>query len=51
MINLKSEFEIRSLHEKLDHLIILQQQKMIEIEQNQIKRMEQILSEIQNKKS
>lgn len=48
MINLKSEFEIRSLHEKLDHLILLQQEKMIEIEQNQIKRMDQILNEIQN---
>ena len=31
MINLKSEIEIRLLHEKIDHLIIHQQQKLLEI--------------------
>jgi uncharacterized membrane protein len=32
MINLKSELEIRMLHEKLDHLIMRQQEELIEIQ-------------------
>lgn len=32
MINLKSELEIRILHQKIDHLIISQEQSMIEIQ-------------------
>jgi uncharacterized membrane protein len=32
MINLKSELEIRLLHEKIDHLIIHQQDELIEIQ-------------------
>ena len=31
MINLKSEFEIRMLHENLDYLIMHQQEELIEI--------------------
>lgn len=43
MINLKSELEIRMLHEKIDHLIQHQQQELIEIQQVQIEMMGDIL--------
>ena len=46
MINLKSELEIRMLHEKLDHLIMHQQQELIEIQKVQIEMMSDILKEI-----
>lgn len=46
MINLKSELEIRLLHEKLDHLIQHQQQELIEIQQVQIEMMHDILTRI-----
>jgi uncharacterized membrane protein len=36
MINLKSELEIRILHEKLDHLILHQQQDILEMQKTQI---------------
>lgn len=43
MVNLKSELEIRMLHEKLDHLIINQQQEVLEIHTVQIEMMNDIL--------
>ncbi len=43
MINLKSELEIRILHEKLDHLMIHQQQELMEIQAIQIDMMKEIL--------
>jgi uncharacterized membrane protein len=46
MINLKSELEIRLLHEKLDHLIIHQQQELFEIQQIQLETMNDILTKI-----
>ncbi|MFV8370631.1 DUF1003 domain-containing protein [Flavobacterium sp. LB2R40] len=46
MINLKSELEIRMLHEKLDHLIMHQQEELIEIQKVQIEMMGDILSRI-----
>jgi uncharacterized membrane protein len=46
MINLKSELEIRMLHEKIDHLIIHQQQELIEIQKVQIEMMNDILKKI-----
>lgn len=46
MINLKSELEIRMLHEKLDHLIRHQQEELIEIQKIQIEMMNDILSRI-----
>jgi uncharacterized membrane protein len=46
MINLKSEMEIRILHEKLDHLIIHQQQELLEIQRVQIEMMDDILESI-----
>ena len=35
-VNLKAEVEIRSLHEKLDHLITKQWQRLAEIQQIQL---------------
>jgi uncharacterized membrane protein len=46
MINLKSELEIRMLHEKLDHLIIHQQHELIEIQKVQIEMMNDIMKKI-----
>jgi len=46
MINLKSEMEIRILHEKLDHLIIHQQQELLEIQRVQMEMMDDILESI-----
>lgn len=43
-VNLKAELEIRQLHEKVDHLLIHQSQKLFEIQQIQIDLMEQLLS-------
>lgn len=48
MINLKSELEVRMLHEKLDHLIINQQQEVLEIHKVQIDLMNDILKRIEN---
>jgi uncharacterized membrane protein len=42
MINLKSELEIRTLHEKIDHLIIHQQRDLFEIQEIQIEMMKDI---------
>lgn len=49
MINLKAELEIRTLHEKLDHLIIHQQQELLNIQQVQVEMMEDILKKINTK--
>ena len=49
MINLKSELEIRMLHEKLDHLIIHQQHELIEIQKVQIEMMNDIMGKIQTR--
>jgi uncharacterized membrane protein len=46
MINLKSELEIRMLHEKLDHLIIHQQHELLEIQKVQIEMMNDILNRL-----
>ena len=49
MINLKSELEIRILHEKLDHLIMHQQQELLEIQKVQIEMMNDILKHVDKK--
>lgn len=46
MINLKSELEIRLLDDKLDHLIMHQQQELIEIQKVQIEMMNDILEKV-----
>jgi len=47
MINLKSEMEIRLLHEKLDHLIVHQQERLLEIQQIQIDMMNDIMQRME----
>jgi len=49
MVNLKSELEIRLLHEKLDHLIMHQQQELLEIQRIQIEMMNDILQKVEPK--
>jgi uncharacterized membrane protein len=46
MINLKSELEIRMLHEKIDHFIMHQQQELLEIQKTQIEMMNDILRQV-----
>jgi uncharacterized membrane protein len=46
MINLKSELEIRTLHEKIDHFIMEQQQELLELQKVQIEMMNDILKRI-----
>jgi len=46
MVNLKSELEIRMLHEKIDHLIIHQQQELLNIQQVQVEMMEDIMKQL-----
>ena len=41
-INLKAELEIRSLHEKLDHLLLNQWQRLLEIQGIQMELMEEL---------
>jgi uncharacterized membrane protein len=41
-INLKAELEIRHLHEKLDHLLMNQWQRLLEIQEIQMELMEEI---------
>ena len=50
MVNLKSELEIRILHEKLDHLILHQEQSLIEIQKVQIDMMNDILKRLEQKR-
>ncbi|MDP4202281.1 MAG: DUF1003 domain-containing protein [Bacteroidota bacterium] len=49
MINLKSELEIRALHEKIDHFIMDQQQELLELQKVQIDKMNDILKLIEQK--
>ena len=49
MVNLKAELEIRTLHEKLDHLIIHQQQELLDIQQMQVNMLEDIIRELKAK--
>jgi uncharacterized membrane protein len=46
MINLKSELEIRILHDKIDHLILHQQRQLIEIQKMQVDMMNEILAKM-----
>ena len=51
MVNLKSELEIRLLHEKIDHLVLHQEQSLIEIQRVQIDMMNDILERLEKKKA
>ena len=50
MINLKSELEIRMLHEKIDHLTIHQHEQIMEIQRQQTEMMEKLLDTLNGKK-
>lgn len=50
-INLKSEIEIRTLHEKVDHLLLVQWIKLMEIQQTQIELLQDIQKEIKKNKN
>ena len=47
MVNLKSELEIRMLHEKIDHLIINEQQEVLDIHKAQVDILNDILKRIE----
>jgi len=49
MVNLKSELEIRMLHEKIDHIILHQEQALLEIQRVQIDMMNDILLKLEKK--
>jgi len=51
MINLKSEIEIRTLHEKIDHFIMDQQQELLELQKVQIDMLNDILKQVESGKS
>jgi len=44
----EKELEIRMLHEKLDHLIMHQQQELLEIQKVQIDMMNDIMARLKN---
>ena len=46
MVNLKSELEIRMLHEKVDHMIISQQQDILELQKTQVDMMNKIMEKV-----
>ncbi|WP_071146244.1 DUF1003 domain-containing protein [Bacteroides ihuae] len=48
MINLKSELEIEMLHEKIDHLIINEQQELLEIHKTQLEILSEILKRVES---
>jgi len=50
-INLKSELEIRQLHEKIDHLITRQMHKLFEIQELQVDYLQELLSITEDKKN
>ncbi len=47
-VNLKAELEIRMLHEKLDHLMVTQMQKIMEFQQMQMDSMEELSQRLDN---
>ena len=49
MINLKSELEIRTLHEKIDHFIMDQQQELLDMQKDQIAKLNDILNRVGEK--
>lgn len=49
-INLKAEVEIRMLHEKIDHMLLHQNKRLLEIQKVQIELMESIGKMIRDKK-
>lgn len=50
MVNLKSELEVRMLHEKIDQLLITQEENLLEMQQIQVDLMNEMIKKIDNKK-
>jgi len=50
MVNLKSELEIRVLHDKIDHLILHQQKELLSIQKVQLKIMNDLSLKLKNNK-
>jgi uncharacterized membrane protein len=48
-VNLKAEIEIRTLHEKIDHLLLEQWSRMMKIQNIQVEMMEEIIKEMKKK--
>ena len=48
-VNLKAELEIRLIHEKLDHLLLRQWQKLMEIQATQIEEIGDIKQSLTNR--
>lgn len=48
-VNLKAELEIKLLHEKIDHLLVHQNKRLIEIQEIQADYLEDILNEVRKK--
>ncbi len=48
MVNLKSELEVRELHEKIDHMMLYQLQELCEIQKIQIEMLNDILHRFEN---
>lgn len=51
MINLKAELEIRTLHEKIDHLLMQQQPELLEMQKVQIEMMNDMIQEFERSKT
>jgi uncharacterized membrane protein len=49
MVNLKSELEIRMLHEKIDHMVLNQQQEIMELHKKQTAMIRDLMKQISNK--
>lgn len=47
LVNLKSELEIRTLHEKIDHLMQYQHERLLEVQEIQVDMMKELMAEIQ----
>ncbi|TFG80900.1 MAG: DUF1003 domain-containing protein, partial [Spirochaetales bacterium] len=47
-VNLKAEIEIRTLHEKVDHLLLNQWSKMMQIQEMQIDILEEIKKKLED---
>jgi uncharacterized membrane protein len=41
-VNLKAELEIRQLHEKIDHILLSQWKRLVEIQEIQIEQMNEL---------
>jgi uncharacterized membrane protein len=48
-VNLKAELEIRHLHEKIDHLLLHQWQRLVEIQQLQMEIMDELVERASQK--